>query len=131
MLVSNSAQAPIAAQVIDDQGEAVRFTRIPGKAQYGGSDYANAVRVERGITLAEALEIAANDPEIDYFFIMKDLQMVLNFVPGQVYEPAKDPLHLVQNGNMRIFRLGDAVFFKNEGKWLGDAGPFADVYEKV
>jgi hypothetical protein len=121
----------------------VQFHRVPGAAQYKGSDYANAVRVERGITVAEAKEIAANDPDVDYFVIVTGWTMVLEFEPGQEYDPAKDPLHLVTNGNyvfdngqpgqgyMRVFHHGDVVFFKNEGKWLGTAPGLADVYEKV
>ena len=69
------------------------FVCKPGLAQYGGSDYKNAVRVERRITLEEAKKIAANDPEIDYFFIMTGAQMILDFNPGPNYDRNKeDPL---------------------------------------
>jgi len=123
--------------------EEVTFNRIPDVAQYKGSDYRNAVRVERGISLEEALEIAANDPEVDYFVYLKGGEMVLEFLPDQSYDPANDPLELVTNGRytfddgqpghgyMRPFRHGDVVFFKNDGKWLGSAPGLADVYEKV
>jgi hypothetical protein len=118
----------------------VSFECVPDMAQYKGSDYANAVRVERGISLEEAKEIAAMDSSIDYFVYLKGGSMVLEFVPGQEYDSAKDPLHLVTEGNyifddgepghgyMRTFRHGDVVFFKNEGKWLGTAPDLADVY---
>lgn len=117
--------------ITPEQVDEVKFNHVPNVAQYKGSDYANAVRVERGITVEKALEIAANDPEIDYFVYMKGRAMTLEFQPGQKYDPAKDPLHLVSQGCMRVFHHGDVVFFKNEGKWLGTAPGFADVYEKV
>jgi hypothetical protein len=121
----------------------VKFNHIQNVAQYKGSDYSNALRVERGITVEKALEIAANDPEIDYFVYMKGGEMVLEFLPDQKYESEKDPLHLVTKGKFRfddgrlgdgyqrVFHHGDVVFFKNNGKWLGSAPGLADVYEKV
>ncbi len=121
----------------------VAFNCVPDVAQYKGSDYSNAVRVERGMTVEQAKEIAANDPDIDYFVYVKGGCMVLEFEPGQEYHPEKDPLHLVQQGPylfdtgglgfgyMRVFYHGDVVFFKNEGRWLGTAPGLADVYEKV
>jgi hypothetical protein len=132
-------QTDIAAYVIEQQKG---FTCIENAAQYKGSDYANAVRVERNITLAQAFEIAKSDPNIDYFVYMKGYMMVLEFPPDVAYDPAKDPLHLVSQGGyifddghpgagyMRLFRHGDVVFFKNEGKWLGSAPGLADVYVK-
>lgn len=115
----------------------VEFKHVPGMAQYKGSDYANAVRVERGITLDDAKQIAAADPSIDYFFIMIGGTMVLEFPPELKYDPAKDPLQLVDLSgssgyeHARIFQYGDTVFFRNEGKWLGTAPWLADVYEKI
>ena len=115
----------------------VEFKRVPGMAQYKGSDYANAVRVERGITVAEAKKIAAADPFIDYFVILIGGQMVLEFPPELEYDPAKDPLQLVDlsgrsgHDHARVFQHGDTVFFRNEGKWLGTAPGLADVYEKI
>ena len=118
------------------------FTLLANAAQYGGSDYANAVRVERGISLEQAFEIAKNDPAIDYFFYTKGYMMVLNFPQDVSYDPAQDPLCLVTQGYylgddgrpgagyMRLFQLGDVVFFKNEGKRLGSAPGLADVYVK-
>ena len=118
------------------------FTLLADAAQYGGSDYANAVRVERGISLEQAFEIAKNDPNIDYFFYTKGYMMVLNFPQDVSYDPAQDPLHLVTEGYyrfddgslgqgyMRLFQHGDVVFFKNEGKRLGSAPGLADVYVK-
>jgi hypothetical protein len=120
----------------------IRFKHIPDVAQYKGSDYSNAIRVERGITVEEAKAIAAADPAIDYFFIVTGGMMVLEFAPDQRHEPEKDPLKLVSGGSyrfdddrpgkgyMRLFEHGDAVFFRKEGQWLGSAPGLADVYEK-
>ena len=136
-------QAVQAANAVCNCPQQVEFVHKPGLAQYKGSDYANAVRVERGITVEQAKQIAANDPEIDYFQIVTGGTMVLEFIPGQNYDSAKDPLHLVTNGGyvydngqpgggyMRLFHHGDVVFFKKEGQWLGTAPCLADVYEKV
>ena len=118
------------------------FTRIENAAQYKGSDYANAVRIERGITLEQAFEIAKNDPNIDYFVYTKGYMMVLELPPDATYDPDKDPLQLITQGHyrfddgrlgggyMRVFCHGDVVFFKNDGKWLGSAPGLADVYVK-
>lgn len=117
----------------------VQFICEPNLAQYGGSDYSNAVRVERGITLEQAKQIAANDPEIGYFVYLKGGMMVL---PADSFPANGDPLQLVQytpfkfddgrisEGYCRVFTHGDVVFFKNEGKWLGTAPGLADVYSK-
>ncbi len=111
-------------------------------AQYKGSDYSNAIRVERGITLEEAFEIAKNDPDIDYFVYVKGWQMVLEIPPDVPFDSSADPLGLVtyiryfcDKGDMgygpcRIFHRGDVVFFKNEGMWLGSAPGLADTYFK-
>lgn len=118
------------------------FRMEPDVAQYKGSDYANAVRVERGITLEQAFEIAKNDPEIDYFVYLKGYQMVLEIPSDVEFNPEKDPLGLVSyndyiydagglgSGYCRVFQQGDVVFFKNEGKWLGSAPGLADAYFK-
>lgn len=122
-----------------DQNE---FKKHPNLAQYKGSDYSNAVRVERKISLEKAFEIAKNDPEIDYFVYTKGLSMVLEIPPEVDFDPSNDPLGLVKSlefrydngdygkGYCRIFHSGDVVFFKNEGKWLGSAPGLADVYTK-
>ena len=121
----------------------VRYIKDAGAAQYGGSDYKNAIRVERGISLDRAFEIANNDPEIAYFFHMYGWQMVLNIEKDVPFDPNKDdPLGLAVHtpfiydsgqrgiGYCRIFRSGDAVFFKKEGRWLGAAHGYADTYIK-
>lgn len=116
------------------------FKQYADTAQYKGSDYSNAVRVERGITLAEAHKIAESDPNIDYFCYIKGGCMVLE----SCAEHAKnDPLRLisystfvmdgtreVKNDYARIFSHGDTVFFsdKDGKKWLGSAPGLADTY---
>lgn len=128
----NETQA-VAIEVKEDS-----IIKYPDAAQYGGSDYANAVRVERGISLQDAMWIALQDPNIDYFFYTKGGQMVL--MGG---DPNNDPLGLVEyagqirfddghigEGYCRIFHHGDVVFFKNEGKWIGSAPGLADLYCK-
>lgn len=129
-----------AAQNLENNN--VQFICEPNLAQYKGSDYSNAVRVERGITLEEAKQIAANCAEIDYFVYVKGGMMVLEFPPEVPFPANGDPLHLVRytpfmfddgrpgQGYCRVFTHGDVVFFKNEGKWLGTAPGLADVYSK-
>ncbi|MES2121437.1 MAG: hypothetical protein V4492_01510, partial [Chlamydiota bacterium] len=101
--------------------------------------YANAVRVERGITIDEAMKIAIEDPNIDYFFYTKAHCMVL-LAPSDLLS---DPLKLVSTQrvrfdsgktsveNCRIFHKGDAVFFRADGLWIGDAKGYADMYFKT
>ena len=111
-------------------------------AQYGGSDYANVVCIERGISLEQAFEIAQSNSDIDYFVYTKGGQMVL-VIPSDVhYDPINDPFKLVSESNFiydsgdyghgycRIFIQGDVVFFKKEGMWLGSASGLADAYFK-
>jgi hypothetical protein len=120
------------------------FTLKEDAAQYKGSDYSNAVRVERGIGLDEAIEIASKDPSIDYFMIVKGYSMVLELPPEVTFDPKSDPLGLVTHtrfrydsgelgtGNCRIFRYGDVVFFADAARmWLSSAPGLADTYVKV
>lgn len=118
------------------------FQKQTNAAQYKGSDYSNAVRVERGITLDQAFEIAKSDPSIDYFVYVKGYSMVLEVPPETQFDPSNDPLGLVSfndfrydsgdlgQGHCRIFHHGDTVFFKKEGMWLGSAPGLADTYFK-
>ncbi len=111
-------------------------------AQYKGSDYANVIRVERGISLDKAFEIAESSTDIDYFVYTKGGQMVLEIPPDVQFDPNNDPFKLASDvkfiydsgdlgsGYCRIFRYGDALFFKKEGMWLGSAPGLADVYLK-
>jgi len=111
----------------------------PDKAQYGKSDFSNVVRVERGIEIEEAMQIAMDDPEIDYFFYTKGQTMML-LAPDHVIE---DPFKLITYHYVpdyssltmamkpyRVFQHGDAVFFHGEGMSLGKANGLADVFHK-
>ena len=118
------------------------FTLKKDLAQYKGSDYSNAVHVERGITVEEAMKIANSRADVDYFVYVKGYMMVLEVPPEVACDPAQDPLHLLSHTNFiynaghmgmgycRVFRQGDVVFFKNEGMWLGSAPGLADTYFK-
>jgi hypothetical protein len=116
-------------------GDKVEFKCVPGTFQ--GYHWNHAVRVERGISVEEALDIAANDPNIDYFCYTTAGQLVLNFIPGEEYKPEEDPLHLIYPGGptkyLRLFHYGDVVFFAKDDskKYYGDAGPLGVSYEKV
>lgn len=138
----NQIDAKEITQVSQDFLKKVEFTRIPNVAQYGGSDYSNVVRVERGISLEQAKAIAAEDREIDYFVYLKGIQMVLP-LQGDIEKQLEQDEHglirqgafIYDNGTpgydyFRLFQHGDVVFFKKDGRWLGSAPGFADVYEK-
>jgi hypothetical protein len=87
------------------------FKKIPDVAQYGEADWSQAIGIARGISVEEAFKIANENPEITYFFYTKGWQMVLG----------------TGDGNWRIFRHGDTVFFKGES-WWGEANNLADGY---
>lgn len=119
------------------------FRKEADLAQYGGSDYKNAIRVERGISLDKAFEIAISDPNIHYFCFTKGHCMILEVPSDQQIDSVSDPLHLVSNityhrdvdgslgsGGCRVFHHGDVVFFGKEGKWLGTAPGLSDTYSK-
>lgn len=123
-------------------GERQGFRLEPDTAQYKGSDYSNVVQVARSIPLELAFEIAEKNPNIGYFVYTKGYQMVLE-IPSEVpFDPRTDFFGLASNTNYmydsgafgsgycRIFSQGDAVFFKNEGLWLGSAPGLADTYFK-
>jgi hypothetical protein len=119
------------------------FRCVPDVAQYKGADYSNVVRVERGISLERAFEIADNLPEADYFIYVKGWQMVLEVPSDGDFDPKSDPFNLLSHtpyitdagvyrvGYCRIFRHGDVLFFREEGKWLGTAPDLANAYFKV
>ena len=119
------------------------FRMEPDVAQYKGSDHANVVDVERGISLDRAFKIAESNPDIDYFVYVKGYMMVLEIPPDVAFDPNNDPFHLVSyvnfrydsgangKGYCRIFKQGDVVFFKQEGMWLGSAPGLADAYFKI
>lgn len=86
---------------------------IPDVAQYKFADWSNVIGISRGITRAEAMWIASQNPEITFFFWTKGYQMVLE----------------TQDGEYRVFGHGDAVFFTGE-PWWGTAPGLADGYIK-
>lgn len=88
--------------------------RIDNVAQYKFGDWSGVLRVVRGISRSEAMWIASQDPEITFFFYTKGYQMVLE----------------TPEGDYRVFRQGDAVFFKGE-PWWGEANDLADGYIKL
>ncbi|MGB7977920.1 MAG: hypothetical protein WCF19_02025 [Chlamydiales bacterium] len=110
----------------------ISFVCHPNCAQYGGPEgdagYANAVQVERGISLEEAFEIAKNNSEINHFVYVKGDGMTL--IGG---DPENDPLDLVSfywgGGYCRMFEHGDVVFFRKDHQCFGAAG-YADAYFK-
>lgn len=118
------------------------FTINRDTAQYKGSDYANVVGVARNISLETAFDMAASNADVDYFVYTKGDQMVLEIPSDVPFDPSEDHFGLVSNVNFiydsgrpgegycRIFRHGDAVFFKKEGVWLGSAPGLADTYFK-
>ncbi len=118
------------------------YRKAADVCQYGEANWGHAVRVERGISLQQAFDIANSDPNIHYFCYVKGGQMVLNASPYfDPNNPADNPLNLVQRGNgayIRVFRHGDVVFFSgDEGltgaecfEWLGTAPGLADTYYK-
>jgi hypothetical protein len=83
-------------------------------AQYKNADWSNVVGIARGISLAEAREIAENDPYITSFFYTKGHQMVLE----------------TEGGDYRLFKRGDTVFFSGNEQWAPAPG-LADSYLKL
>jgi len=118
------------------------FVLQEGVAQYKGSDYANVVQVARQVSIEEAFDIAESNPEIDYFVYTRGWMMVLEIPSDVSFSRFQDPFGLVTYANFiydsgepgvgycRIFRHGDAVFFKKEGMRLGSAPGLADAYFK-
>ena len=129
---------PVFLEQSEEQNWRCPFLFQENVAQYGGSDYANAVRVERGITVDQAKQIALENPDIDYFVYTKGGRMAIE----APYNTLDDPLGLIsyhwvmgRDGMVelklyRIFNHGDAVFFSGNGIWLGEAEGLADVYHK-
>lgn len=118
------------------------FNLQANTAQYKGSDYSGVVHVERSITLDEAFDIAESNPDIAYFFYVKGWQMVLEMPDDAQADALSDPFGLITYqryltdagarsvGHCRIFKHGDAIFFKKDGMWLGSAPGLADTYVK-
>lgn len=98
----------------DESSSACTWIHAPDVAMYGLADWSNMVKKVSGVTVEEAKSIASKDKRITFFFYTKGGQMVLG---------SQDPTLL------RIFRHGDAVFFKGE-PWWGEAKDLADGYIK-
>jgi hypothetical protein len=98
--------------------QTVEWKKISDVAQYKGADWKNEVKRKSNLTLEEAKSIAASDPNITFFFYMKNGRMYLEGKTGP-------------NGwsDKGVFRAGDAVFFTGK-PWYGSAPGFSDAYEK-
>lgn len=99
---------------IPDIGLPSGFQKIPNAAQYKEADWSGAIGIAHEISLNEAYKIAAENPDINFFFYMKGGQMVLEKT----------------DGTYRMFRHGDAVFFTGE-PWWGSAPGLSDGYIKT
>jgi hypothetical protein len=140
---TKTPSVPLILLETKDEPLHTQFRKQADVAQYKGSDYSNAIRVERGISVEKAFSIAASDPAIDYFVYVKGGMMVLEVPPGVDVKSQKDPLGLITynefvydsgdpgEGATRIFENGDVVFFQEEGMWLGTAPGLADTYHKI
>ena len=114
---SLAAIAPLSAADITHEIPEIQcgnYERVPNVAQYGHADWNQVVGIARGITVEKAEEIADENPEITYFFYTTGCQMVLE----------------TEDGNYRVFRHGDTVFFAGE-PWWGSAPGLADGYIKI
>lgn len=89
------------------------FKKTEDVAQYKFGDWSRVVGIVRGATLNDAFTIANGNPEITFFFYTKGWQMVLE----------------TPEGDYRVFRHGDVVFFSGEPHW-GEANGLADGYQK-
>jgi len=101
------------------------YVMYPNGAQYKGSDYSNAIRVERHISLEEAFKIADSDPDIEYFFYTTGMRMVLEIPPEEIknldWMLEQDKLGLITfayGPPCRIFHYGDTVFFIKRDEWV-------------
>jgi hypothetical protein len=108
-LASSSAKSSVSSTASSSKAAIVLFKQVLNVAQYNGADWANEVRRDKALTLDQAKAIAAANPKITYFFIIKAGQVSL--------------------GTKGIFRTGDVVFFSGK-PWYGSAVGLADAYEK-
>lgn len=108
--------APMSKDITCDIPEIVvedGFEKIDGVAQYKEADWSNVIGIARGISVEQAKEIAANDPDITFFFYTTAHRLVLERT----------------DGTFRRFGYGDTVFFTGE-PWWGTAPGLADGYVK-
>lgn len=92
------------------------FQETPNVAQYKGASWDNLIKKVSGTTPEEARKIAFQDPDIDFFFYVRE-PMFLEGSPG--------PDGWTEKGQ---FNPGDAVFFSGQ-PWPGSA-PQCDLYVK-
>lgn len=102
--------------IIDIRQGHHEYEFIEDVAQYGQGDWSKVVDTIRDMSLDEAFAIADGNPDITYFFHVKD-EMTLGRL-GQA------------GGHCRHFSPGDTVFFSGETHW-GSAIGKADGYIKV
>ena len=101
--------------VIEDQSN-YKWVKRSNVGQYKGANWDNLVKRVSNVSVDEAKEIADQDPNISYFFIMKTSM----FLEG------KFGIHgWTEKG---YFAPNEAVFFTGR-PWYGSA-PMADAYEK-
>ena len=87
------------------------FEFVEDSAQSRFIEWDNVVGVARGISVEDAKQIAASNPDISFFFWTKGGRLILE-------KP---------DGEYRRFRHGDTVFFSG-GNSLGSAPGLADGY---
>ncbi|MBA2728774.1 MAG: hypothetical protein H0U49_11455 [Parachlamydiaceae bacterium] len=88
------------------------FDKINDVAQYKNADWSQILGIARNISLDQAVKIANEQyPQTTFFFHVKGEQMVLE----------------KENGDYRVFRHGDTVFFSGQ-PWWGSAPGLADGY---
>ena len=87
------------------------FELVPDSAQCRLASWENLVGLAHGVSVEDAKQIAAANPEITFFFWTKGCQLILENT----------------NGNYSRFIYGDAVFFSGEAT-LGSAPDLADAY---
>lgn len=104
----------ITSQIPVIEKQLAGFTKIKDVAQYKQADWSQVIGIANNVDLSEAAQIATTQyPEATFFFHVKGMQMVLE----------------TEEGDYRIFKHGDAVFFKGE-PWWGSAPGLSDGYIK-
>lgn len=120
LMCAGSLAATESEIAFERQSDRAPYTEVVegDTTQVYGANYSNAVRVEKGITLEEAFDIAQNDSDIAYFVRCKEDCVVTSDCEGDEVSLSFEP--------------GDTVFFDNTQEMsLQDAPGFADTYVKV
>src|ERR1700733_3791564 len=108
LLISMLLWAPVAFVTSEDIAD--NFVMVPHSAQYQGAPWDNLVRIERGLSLDSAYQIAHDSDNISYFFYTIGWQLVLDTPIG-----------------WKVFGPGDTVFFSGT-PWWGSAEDLAHGY---